>query len=233
MIIVTCSPIPSNQIRNSVREYALKNNLGFFDILKKKGFLRNLIIRNASNGQVMVIVQVGQDDPELYRLLDYLKEQFTEITSLQYVINDKGNETFFDLPVELHSGSEYITDSMEGLEFRIGAKSFYQTNGPQAYETYKLIRELATLSDEEVVYDLYCGAGTIALFLASSAKEVVGIELVPEAIEDARVNAQINNISNTHFYAGDTKDIMGEDILTKHGKPNVVVVDPPRAGYAP
>jgi 23S rRNA (uracil1939-C5)-methyltransferase len=178
----------------------------------------------------MVIVQVGHDDPALPRLMDHLKQQFPEITSLQYIINNKGNETFFDLPVRLHSGSEFITDSMGDLQFRIGPKSFYQTNGPQAHEMYKLVRELAALTGEEVVYDLYTGAGTIALFLASSTAEVIGIELVPEAIEDARINAEINQVSNAQFYAGDTKDIVGADIVDRHGHPDVIVTDPPRSG---
>ena len=223
-------PDPSNQIRNSVRAYAFEHQLGFYDIRGKKGFLRNLIIRTASNGELMVILQVGQDHPALIGLMNHLKEQYPEITSLHYVINDKGNETFFDLPVNLYAGTEYITDTMGTLRFRIGAKSFYQTNGPQAHEVYQLVRDLAALRGDEVLYDLYTGAGTIALFLASSASRVVGIELVPEAIEDAKTNAHLNHISNAHFYAGDTKDIIGKDILKEHGSPQVVVTDPPRSG---
>ncbi len=223
-------PDPSNQIRNSIREYALKHELGFFDIRKKQGFLRNLIIRNTEKGELMVILQVGHDDPWLPRLMDHLQKQFPEITSLQYVINDKGNETFFDLPVRLHSGSNFITDNMGDLRFRIGPKSFYQTNGPQAHEMYKLVRELAALNGQQVIYDLYSGTGTITLFLASSARQVVGIELVPEAIEDARINAEINQVGNANFYTGDTKDIIGETIIKRHGKPDVVVTDPPRSG---
>ena len=223
-------PDPSNQIRNSVRAYAFEHQLGFYDIRGKKGFLRNLIVRTASNGELMVILQVGHDDPALNGLMNHLQVQYPEITSLYYVINDKGNETFFDLPVQLYAGKGHITDSMGALQFRIGPKSFYQTNGPQAHEVYKLVRDLASLRGKEVVYDLYTGAGTIALFLASSANVVVGIELVPEAIEDARTNAQLNQVNNAHFYAGDTKDIVGDHILSKHGSPQVVVTDPPRSG---
>jgi len=221
---------PSNQIRNSVRKYALEHGLGFFDILKKEGFLRNLVIRNTTSGELMVIVQAGHDDPALTGLLDFLSHKFPEITSLQYVINSKGNETFFDLPVILHSGSEYITDQMGDLKFRIGPKSFYQTNGHQAHEMYKLVRELAGLSGNEIVYDLYTGAGTIALFLASNAKTIVGVEQVPEAIEDARVNAGINGIENTHFYTGDIKEVIANKILGQHGQPDIVITDPPRSG---
>ena len=221
---------PSNEIRNGIRSYAKMHDLDFYDILKKQGFLRNLIIRSASSGEIMVILQVGQDQPELINLLQFIDQAFPQITSLQYVINNKGNETFFDLEVKLFSGSEYITEKMGALEFRISAKSFYQTNSLQAHEMYKLVKKLSALSGRETVYDLYTGAGTIALFVASEAKKVVGIELVPESIEDAYRNAEINGISNAHFYAGDIKDAFGPEVIDKHGAPEVVITDPPRSG---
>jgi len=224
---------PSNEIRNSIRNYAKMHDLGFYDILKKQGFLRNLIIRTTSTGEIMVVLQVGQDQPELTELLQFIDQSFPQLTSLQYVINNKGNETFFDLPVRLFSGSEFITEKMGTLEFRIGAKSFYQTNSLQAHEMYKLIKQLATLSGIETVYDLYTGAGTIALFIAAEARNVVGLELVPEAIQDAVRNAEINGINNTYFYAGDIKDTFGADIIDRHGAPDVVIADPPRSGMHP
>lgn len=221
---------PSNNIRNSIREYAQKHDLDFFDIRKKEGFLRNLIIRNTVGGELMVILQVGKDHPELGNLLEFLRQKFPQITSLLYVINNKGNETFFDLPVQLYAGSGHLTERMGDLKFRIGPKSFYQTNSLQAHLMYKVIRELASLTGNEIVYDLYTGAGTIALFLASAAKTVVGIELVPEAIDDAKTNAELNGIANVHFYAGDTKNTIGDYIIRKHGIPQVVIADPPRSG---
>ncbi len=224
---------PSNEIRNSIRNYAKMHDLGFYDILKKQGFLRNLIIRTTSTGEIMVVLQVGQDQPELTELLQFIDQSFPQLTSLQYVINNKGNETFFDLPVRLFSGSEFITEKMGTLEFSIGAKSFYQTNSLQAHEMYKLIKQLATLSGIETVYDLYTGAGTIALFIATEARNVVGLELVPEAIQDAVRNAEINGINNTYFYAGDIKDTFGADIIDRHGAPDVVIADPPRSGMHP
>jgi len=221
---------PSNAIRNTVRDYALRHELGFFDILKKQGFLRNLIIRNTTTGELMVILQVAQQCPELLPLLDEVRRLFPEITSLQYVINTKGNETFFDLPVQLHSGQPYITESMGELQFRIGPKSFYQTNSHQAHQMYRLVKRLAGLTGQEVVYDLYTGTGTIALFVSSAAGKVVGIEQVPEAIEDAKINSEVNSIRNCHFYAGDTRKVLNHEMLSKHGQPDVLITDPPRAG---
>ncbi len=221
---------PSNEIRNAIRSYAREHDLSFYDIRRKQGFLRNLIIRSTDGDQLMVIVQVGQDHPELQNLMDFIRGSYPDITSLQYVINNKGNETFFDLPVQLHSGQEYITESMGSLKFRIGAKSFYQTNNPQAHRMYDLIRKLARLSGKETVFDLYTGAGTIALYLADSAKQVVGVEQVPEAIEDAKENSRLNGIANCHFYTGDTKDLLEQEIINKHGKPQVIITDPPRSG---
>lgn len=224
---------PSNLIRNAIRGYAAQHELSFFDIRKKQGFLRNLIIRNTIQGELMVILQVGEDLPELQALLDHIRETFPEITSLQYVINSKGNETFFDLPVRLHSGREFITEAMGDLQFRIGPKSFYQTNSRQAHKMYQLVKELAALSGKEILYDLYTGTGTIALFLASHAHTVVGVEQVPEAIENAKFNAGINNIDNSYFYSGDTRELLGDQLTSKHGLPDVLITDPPRSGMHP
>jgi len=222
---------PSNQIRLEVADYARKNGWTFFDMMRKQGFLRNLIIRTSSTGEIMVIVQVFEDKKEaLLSLLNHIKNKFTEITSLYYVINQKGNETFQDQDVQLFHGKPYITERMEELEFRVGPKSFYQTNSEQAYTLYKITRDFASLTGNEVVYDLYTGTGTIANFVASKSKKVIGIEYVPMAIEDAKINSQINNIQNTQFYAGDMKDVLSNEFVEAHGKPDVIITDPPRAG---
>ncbi|RNI25625.1 23S rRNA (uracil(1939)-C(5))-methyltransferase RlmD [Rufibacter latericius] len=227
-------PAPSNEIRLAVKNYARENNLPFFDLVKQEGFLRNLIIRTANTGDLMVIVQVFQDRPEwLIPLLDFLRQEFPQISSLHYVINSKGNETFHDLEVVCYHGDPYIHEQMEGLRFRVGPKSFYQTNSEQTYNLYKLTREFAVLNGHETVYDLYTGAGTIANFVARSAAQVVGIEYVASAIEDAKINSQINDITNTHFYAGDMKDVLTHDLFAKHGRPDVIITDPPRAGMHP
>jgi 23S rRNA (uracil1939-C5)-methyltransferase len=223
-------PSPSNEIRNFVRAYAKKQALGFFDIKKIQGFLRNLIVRTSSLGETMVILQVGQNHEKLMPLMQSIKDNFPQITSLYYVVNSKGNETFFDLEVKLFSGSQFITEKMGSLEFSIGPKSFYQTNSEQAYQLYRLVKDLCEFKGHETLYDLYTGAGTIALFMASSVDKVIGIEQVPEAIEDARRNAANNGIENSHFYSGDIKEVLGDDIISTHGKPNVVISDPPRAG---
>lgn len=224
-------PDPSNPIRLEVRKYAREHNLVFFDLVKQEGFLRNLIIRTANTGEVMVILQVRHDDQEaITGILDHLQSTFPEITSLQYVVNGKGNETFHDLEVVCYKGLPYIHEEMEGIRFRVGPKSFYQTNADQAYELYRKTREFAGLTGEELVYDLYTGAGTIANFVAKQSREVIGIEYVPSAIEDAKINSQINNISNTTFYAGDMKDILSDELIARHGRPDVVITDPPRAG---
>ncbi|OKL39789.1 23S rRNA (uracil(1939)-C(5))-methyltransferase RlmD [Pontibacter flavimaris] len=224
-------PDPSNAIRLEVRKYAKEQNLPFFDIVKQEGYMRNLIIRTANTGEVMVIVQVYEDRPaEMQALMEHLAATFPEITSLQYVVNAKGNETFHDLEVVCYKGLPYIHEDMEGIKFRVGPKSFYQTNADQAYELYKKTRELANLTGNELVYDLYTGAGTIANFVARQAREVIGIEYVPSAIEDAKINSQINNITNTTFYAGDMKDILSDELVARHGRPDVVITDPPRAG---
>nr|WP_262896460.1 23S rRNA (uracil(1939)-C(5))-methyltransferase RlmD [Adhaeribacter terrigena] len=227
-------PSPSNEIRLAVSEYARVNNLVFFDLIRMEGFLRNLIIRTANTGELMVIVQLGREEEEnRIALLNFLLEKFPQITSLHYVINTKGNETFHDLDVVCYHGAPYIHESMEGLRFRVGPKSFYQTNSTQAYELYKLTREFADLTGKENVYDLYTGAGTIANFVARQAKQVIGVEYVPSAIEDAKINSEINAITNTHFYAGDMKDVLNDELFAKHGRPDVIITDPPRAGMHP
>ncbi|MCS5489843.1 23S rRNA (uracil(1939)-C(5))-methyltransferase RlmD [Algoriphagus limi] len=221
----------SNNVRNSLREFALSNQLSFYDIRNQVGLLRNLIIRTTSMGQTMVIVQFGENDPEsIPMVMEFLKNKFPEITSLLYVINTKGNETFHDLEIVNYAGLPYIEEEMEGLKFRVGPKSFYQTNSKQAYELYKVARDFAELKGDEVVYDLYTGTGTIANFVAKNAKQVIGVEYVEAAIEDAKLNSQINGIENTLFYAGDMKDILTEDFISNHAKPDVVITDPPRAG---
>jgi 23S rRNA (uracil1939-C5)-methyltransferase len=225
---------PSNEIRLAVTAYAREKNLVFFDLIRMTGFLRNLIIRTANTGELMVIVQLGQEDETArVELLEFLKAKFPEITSLQYVINTKGNETFHDLEVVCYHGAPYIHESMEGLRFRVGPKSFYQTNSDQAYELYRLTRELAGLTGKETVYDLYTGAGTIANFVARQSAKVIGIEYVPSAIEDAKINSEINEIGNTTFYAGDMKDVLSAELFEQHGSPDVIITDPPRAGMHP
>jgi len=229
---------PSNSIRNWVRDYAIKNNLPFFNLVTQKGYVRILIIRTSSTGESMVILQVTKDNPEwLTPLLEGLKKEFPQITSLNYVINNKRNETFNDLPVHNYFGTPYIEESMlieegkpEKLTFRIGPKSFYQTNSLQAYELYKIAQSYAGLTGKELVYDLYTGTGTIANFVAHKAKKIIGLEYVEAAIEDAKINSSINNIKNTDFYAGDIKDLLNDVFINTHGKPDVIITDPPRAG---
>lgn len=224
-------PEPSNAIRNFIYRYARNHNLEFFDIREQKGFLRTLIIRTSSNGETMVIVSFfREDEQERINLLEALNQEFPEITSLMYVINRKGNDTINDQDIQLFHGREFIYEEMEDLKFKIGPKSFYQTNSEQAYELYKVAREFAGLTGEETVYDLYTGTGTIANFIARDAKKVVGVEYVPEAIEDAKVNSELNDITNIHFIAGDMKDVLNEQFATKFGSPDVIVTDPPRAG---
>lgn len=225
---------PSNAIRNAVREHALKHGLDFFDIRMQQGFLRNLIVRTSSTGQVMVIVSFFREDvSQREALLDMLCEKFPEISSLLYVINTKGNDTLLDQQFSVYKGEDHIFEEMEGLKFKIGPKSFYQTNSAQAYELYKVTREFARLSGNEIVYDLYTGTGTIANFVARSAQKVIGIEYVPEAIEDAKINAQLNNIENTLFFAGDMKQVLNKAFIAEHGRPDVIITDPPRAGMDP
>ncbi len=222
---------PSNRVRNFINKYASENQLEYFDIKEQKGFLRTLIIRTTFTGELMVILTFYHEDIEKREgILNALKNEFPEITSLLYVINNKGNDTITDQIVHVFSGRDYILEEMEGLKFKIGPKSFYQTNSEQAYELYKVAREFASLSGSEIVYDLYTGTGTIANFVSGNAKKVVGVEYVPEAIEDANVNASINGINNTSFFAGDMKDVLNPEFIKENGVPDVVITDPPRAG---
>lgn len=222
---------PSNAIRNSVRQYALEHKLTFFDLKLQEGFLRNMIVRTTSTGETMLIMVFFHEDIEAReKLLQFLADTFSELTSLMYVINEKANDTITDQEIIAFKGRDYILEEMEGLQFKIGPKSFYQTNSDQAYELYKITREFAGLSGTETVYDLYTGTGTIANFVARNAKQVIGIEYVPEAIEDAKVNAELNSIKNTKFFAGDMKDMLTTKFVSKHGKPDVIITDPPRAG---
>lgn len=221
----------SNDIRNKLREFALKEGLSFYDIRNQHGLLRNLIIRTTSTGETMVIVQFGENDPEgIKKTMEFLKQEFPNLTSLLYIINLKKNETFHDQEVITYAGRDFIEEEMEGLKFRVGPKSFYQTNSEQAYELYKVARDFAELKGDEIVYDLYTGTGTIANFVAKQAKEVIGIEYVEAAIADAKINSQINGINNTLFYAGDMKDLLNEEFISKHARPDVIITDPPRAG---
>ena len=222
---------PSNDIRLFIKAYALSHHLTFFDLRNQVGFLRTLIIRTSSNGEVMVIVVFYHEDKEAREaLLSAVAAQFPSITSLMYVINGKANDTITDQAVMTFAGKDHLIEEMEGLKFKIGPKSFYQTNSLQAYELYKVTREFASLTGNELVYDLYTGTGTIANFVAHQARKVVGIEYVPEAIADAKVNSAINGIENTLFFAGDMKDVLSHDFVEQHGQPDVMIVDPPRAG---
>ncbi|MGB7526600.1 23S rRNA (uracil(1939)-C(5))-methyltransferase RlmD [Sphingobacterium cellulitidis] len=225
---------PSNDIRNSIFDYAKENFMSFYDLRDHEGALRNLIIRTSSTGELMVIVVFAYpEEGQVDLLMSYIKDKFPEITSLLYIINQKRNDTIFDQDIHVYAGRDFIYEEMEGLKFKVGPKSFYQTNSKQAYELYKITREFADLKGDEIVYDLYTGAGTIANFVARSAREVIGVEYVPTAIEDAKINSQTNNIHNTKFYAGDMKDVLTADFIQEHGKPDVVITDPPRAGMHP
>jgi len=222
---------PSNDIRNSVFEFAKENFMSFYDLRAHEGALRNLIIRTSSTGELMVIVVFAYpEEGQVEMLMSFIKDKFPDITSLLYIINQKKNDTIFDQDIHVYSGRDFIYEEMEGLKFKVGPKSFYQTNSRQAYELYKITREFADLQGDELVYDLYTGAGTIANFVARSAREVIGVEYVPSAIEDAKINSETNGIHNTKFYAGDMKDVLTSDFIKEHGKPDVVITDPPRAG---
>lgn len=222
---------PSNSIRNEIRDFAIKNNLTFFNVRNKTGLLRTLMIRSTSTKELMVLVQFFDNEPDnIALLLTHLKTRFPQITSLQYVINQKGNDTLQDLEIITFNGRAHIFEEMEGLKFKISAKSFYQTNSPQAHELYKITRELCGLTGNELVYDLYTGTGTIANFVAKQAKKVIGIEYIEDAIVDAKANSLENNITNTLFFAGDMKDVLNAEFIQKHGKPDVIITDPPRAG---
>ncbi len=226
-----------NQIRNAIRDYAFENNLNFFDLRGQKGLLRDIIIRNSNTGEWMVIVQFHYDqegdEQKAKALLQHVADRFPQITALMYVNNQKCNDTIGDQDVMVFKGNDHIFETMEGLKFKVGPKSFYQTNTDQAYLLYKVAREFAQLTGEEIVYDLYTGTGTIANFVAHKAKKVIGIEYVPEAIEDAKVNSQVNGIENTSFFAGDMKDILTDGFIAEHGRPDVIITDPPRAGMHP
>ncbi|MDC1030080.1 23S rRNA (uracil(1939)-C(5))-methyltransferase RlmD [Flavobacteriaceae bacterium] len=221
---------PSNAIRNEIRRYALENGLSFFHPRDQSGFLRTLMLRTTSTGEVMVLLQVVHQDPALTPLLQHIKSSFPEITSLLYVINNKANDTLYDQEIMLHSGRDHIIEEMEGLHFKIGAKTFYQTNSLQAYVLYKITRMFAQLKPEDVVYDLYTGIGTIAQFIAKKVTKVVGVDVVPESIEAAKANALANDIHNAEFEAGDMKSIFTDAFIERHGKANVVITDPPREG---
>ncbi|MCC8147083.1 MAG: 23S rRNA (uracil(1939)-C(5))-methyltransferase RlmD [Bacteroidales bacterium] len=222
---------PSNSIRLAIRDFCLSNNYSFFDLKNQNGLMRNIIIRTSSTGEVMLIVVFFEDNEEKReKLLSFVAEQFPQISSLLYIINQKANDTITDQEVLVYKGKDHIFEEMEGLKFKIGPKSFYQTNSEQAYNLYKIARDFAGLTGKELVYDLYTGTGTIANFVSSLAKKVIGIEYVPEAIEDANVNSEINQIKNTLFFAGDMKDILNLNFIEEHGRPDVIITDPPRAG---
>ena len=224
-----------NRIRNGVRDYAYEHNYTFFDLRTQEGMLRNMMIRRVDEGPgLMVVMQFkivdSAEEVQMKQLLQYMADTWPEITSLMYVINNKCNDTIGDLPVHTFKGDDHIIEEMEGLKFKVGPKSFYQTNTRQAYNLYKVAREFAGLTGDELVYDLYTGTGTIANFVSRQARQVIGIEYVPEAIEDAKVNSALNGIGNTLFFAGDMKDILNQEFINEYGRPDVIITDPPRAG---
>ena len=222
---------PSNAIRNEVRDFANAHGLTFFNPRAHEGLLRTLMLRTASTGEIMVLIQFFENDKANRELLlDHLYEKFPQITSLQYVVNNKANDTLYDTDIKLYKGRDYILEEMEGLKFSINAKSFYQTNSDQAYELYKITRDFAGLTGDEIVYDLYTGTGTIAQFVSKKAKKVIGVESVPEAIADAKENAKRNNITNCDFFVGDMKVVFNEHFIAQHGHPDVIITDPPRDG---
>ena len=222
---------PSNAIRNEIKQIATVNNITFFNARNHTGLLRTLMIRTASTGEIMVLLQFFQEDKaQRELLLNHIYATFPQITSLLYVINGKANDTLYDQDIKLYQGRDYILEEMEGLHFSINAKSFYQTNSDQAYELYKITREFAGLTGNEVVYDLYTGTGTIAQFVSKQAQKVIGVEAVPEAIADAKENAKRNNISNCEFFVGDMKNVFNDEFIAQHGQPDVIITDPPRDG---
>ncbi len=226
-----------NQIRNEIRDYALNNDISFFDVREQTGLLRDIMIRNSSTGEWMVLVQFKfqeqGDEQRAHDLLQHIGDRFPQITSLLYVNNQKCNDTFSDQTVEVFKGKDHITEMMDKLQFKVAAKSFYQTNTQQAFHLYEVARQLAQLTGKELVYDLYTGTGTIANFVARHAQQVIGIEYVEDAIADAKANSKCNGIENTLFYAGDMKDILTDEFVEQHGKPDVIITDPPRAGMHP
>ena len=226
-----------NRIRNEIRDYATREGLSFFDLRQQVGLLRDVIFRNSASGELMVIIQFHYDETggerEAKALLQHIADKFPEITSLLYLDNQKCNDTIGDQQILTFKGTDHIYELMEDLRFKVGPKSFYQTNTEQAYHLYSVVREFAGLTGRELVYDLYTGTGTIANFVAKKAGKVIGIEYVPEAIEDAKVNSEVNGITNTLFYAGDMKDVLSDDFIREHGRPDVIITDPPRAGMHP
>ncbi|MFD0860945.1 23S rRNA (uracil(1939)-C(5))-methyltransferase RlmD [Sungkyunkwania multivorans] len=222
---------PSNAIRLSVKQYAVDNGLEFFNTRNQTGLLRTLMIRNSSIGEIMVLIQFFKEDKEKREaLLDHISTEFPQITSLQYVINGKGNDTIYDQEVICYKGRDHIFEEMEDLRFKINAKSFYQTNSKQAYELYKVTRDFASLKGDELVYDLYTGTGTIAQFVAKKAKKVIGVEIVPDAIKAAKENAQLNGVENVDFFVGDMKKVFDKDFIETNGRPDLIITDPPRDG---
>ena len=231
--IEECHLMPdiNNRIRNGIRRFARDHAMTFYNEHTHQGQLRTLILRANHKGEIMLILSFGEPlDDNGFALLKWLHSEFPEIVSLQYVVNTKYNDTIGDLDIQVFFGADHIMEEMEGLQFKVGPKSFYQTNTEQAYELYKVARDFAELTGEELVFDLYTGTGTIANFVAKQAKQVIGIEYVPEAIEDAKVNAKLNLLDNTLFFAGDMKDILNEDFIAQYGRPDVIITDPPRAG---
>lgn len=225
----------NNRIRNGLRDYAIGHGVSFYDLRANKGLLRNIMLRNSATGELMVVVQFSwttrEEEAQAMQVMEFMKTEFPEITSLLYVNNTKCNDTIGDLEIMTYSGTDYIYETMEDLRFKVGPKSFYQTNTEQAYELYKVARNFAGLTGNELVYDLYTGTGTIANFVAKGAQKVIGIEYVPEAIEDAKVNAELNGLADkTLFFAGDMKDILTDDFIDEYGRPDVIITDPPRAG---
>ncbi|AXP81988.1 23S rRNA (uracil-C(5))-methyltransferase RlmCD [Mariniflexile rhizosphaerae] len=222
---------PSNTIRNAVKQFALDNGFEFFNTRNQTGLLRTMMIRTSSTGDVMVVIQFFKEDKaKRISLLDFLAETFPQISSLQYIINEKANDTIYDQEVICYKGEDHIFEQMEGLKFKINAKSFYQTNSDQAFELYKITREFAGLTGNELVYDLYTGTGTIAQFVAKKAKKVIGVEAVPDAITAAKENAQLNSINNVEFFVGDMKHVFNDEFITAHGHPDIIITDPPRDG---
>ena len=223
-----------NQMRNSIRDYAYEHQLTFFDLRAQHGLLRDVMFRNSNTGEWMVLVQFHfdeeGDEQRAMALMQHIADEFPQVTSLLWVNNQKCNDTIYDQDIQVFKGNDHIFETMENLRFKVGPKSFYQTNTDQAYHLYQVARNFAGLTGNELVYDLYTGTGTIANFVAGKARKVIGIEYVPEAIEDAKVNSEINGITNTLFYAGDMKDILTDDFIAEHGRPDVIITDPPRAG---
>ena len=232
-----------NQIRNEIRDFAIEQGISFFDLRQQTGVLRDVIIRNSNSGEWMLIIQFHLDDPSILTeketgLLQHIADKFPQINSLLWVDNQKCNDTFSDLPVHVFKGNDHIFEQMEDLRFKVGPKSFYQTNTEQAYHLYSVVRDFAfdekgENEEQPLIYDLYTGTGTIANFVARRARQVIGIEYVPDAIEDAKVNSTINGIDNTLFYAGDMKDILTDDFIAQHKRPDIIITDPPRAGMHP